>query len=125
VVLAVSPNDTQVLINDQVRQLFYIYSVSGGSATTIGGMGNAAAWTPDSQTLYITDNASLNNTNEGITGHTDTLYVYNANTGWTTYALPRARSPIRCRQAFCPRMRLRIRCREMWPSPARRKPRLS
>jgi len=45
VVLAVSPNDTQVLINDQVRQLFYIYSVSGGSATTIGGMGNAAAWT--------------------------------------------------------------------------------
>ncbi|MGA3009399.1 MAG: hypothetical protein ABSD72_03990 [Terracidiphilus sp.] len=88
VVLAVSPNNTQVLINDQVRQVFYIYSVSGGSATTIGGMGNAAAWTPDSQTLYITDNKALNNANEGITGHTDTLYVYNANTGWSTYALP-------------------------------------
>ncbi|MFY9854216.1 MAG: hypothetical protein WAK26_10115 [Terracidiphilus sp.] len=85
VVLAVSPNNTQVLINDQVRQVFYIYSVSGGSSTTIGGMGNAAAWTPDSQTLYITDNASLNNAAEGVTGHTDTLYVYNANTGWSTY----------------------------------------
>jgi hypothetical protein len=88
VVLAVSPNNTQVLINDQVRQLFYIYNVSGGSATTIGGMGNAAAWTPDSQTLYITDSASLNNAAEGVTGHSDTLYVYNANTGWSTYALP-------------------------------------
>jgi len=88
VVLAVSPNNSQVLINDQARQLFYIYSVSGGSTVTTGGLGNAAAWTPDSDTLYITDNASLNNTAEGITGHTDTLYVYNANTGWSTYALP-------------------------------------
>ena len=88
VVLAVSPNNTQVLVNDQARQLFYIYSVSGGSAVTTGGMGNAAAWTADSQTLYITDNKALNNATEGITGHTDTLYVYNPNTGWATYALP-------------------------------------
>jgi hypothetical protein len=92
VVLAVSPNNTQLLINDQVRQLFYIYNVSGGSSTTIGGMGAAAAWTPDSATLYITDSAALNNTPEnvaaGITGHSDTLYIYNANTGWTTYPLP-------------------------------------
>ena len=39
------------------------------------------------KTLYITD-SRLNNAAEGITGHTDTLYVYNANTGWTTYPLP-------------------------------------
>jgi hypothetical protein len=88
VVLAVSPNNSQVLVNDQARQIFYIYSVSGGSAVTTGGLGNAAAWTPDSETLYITDNKALNNANEGITGHTDTLYVYNASTGWSTYALP-------------------------------------
>jgi hypothetical protein len=91
VVLAVAPNNSQVLINDQVRQVFYIYSVAGGSSVTIGGMGNAAAWTPDSQTLYITDSAASDNTPEnvaaGITGHSDTLYVYNANTGWATYAL--------------------------------------
>ena len=85
VVLAVSPNNTQVLINDQIRQVFYIYNVSGGGATTIGGMGNAAAWTADSQTLYITDSAALNNAAEGVTGHNDTLYVYNANTGWAVY----------------------------------------
>ena len=90
VVLAVSPNDATLLINDQVRHVFYIYSVSGGVTATFGGMGSAAAWTPDSQTLYITDSAALNNTPEniaaGITGHTDTLYVYNVN-NWTTYPL--------------------------------------
>jgi len=90
VVLAVSPNDQTLLINDQVRQIFYIYSVNGGVTATFGGMGSTAAWTPDSQTLYITDSAALNNTPEniaaGITGHTDTLYVYNLN-NWTTYPL--------------------------------------
>jgi hypothetical protein len=84
VVLAVSPNGSQVLINDQARQVFYLYntSTSGAGANTFGGLGAAASWTPDSKTLYVTDSAALGN------GHTDTLYVYNANTGWTTYPLP-------------------------------------
>jgi sugar lactone lactonase YvrE len=81
VVLAVSPSNAQLLINDQVRQVFYLYSIASSSATTFGGMGNAAAWTPDSKTLYITDSAALGGS------HTDTLYVYNVNTGWTTYPL--------------------------------------
>lgn len=81
VVLAVAPNNTQVLINDQTRQVFYIYNTSGSVAATFTGLGNAAKWTPDSKTLYVTDSASLG------AGHTDTLYVYNANTGWTTYDL--------------------------------------
>ncbi|MGA9673222.1 MAG: hypothetical protein WBQ94_28745 [Terracidiphilus sp.] len=81
VVLAVSPNNQDLLINDQVRQLFYIYNVSGGGSSTFGGMGTAAAWTLDSQTLYVTDSASAG------PGHTDTLYVYNNNTGWTTSPL--------------------------------------
>jgi hypothetical protein len=87
VVLAVSPNNAQLIINDQVRQLFYLYNAAAGGFTTFGGLGNAAVWTPDSKTLYITDNAALNN-GTTITGHTDTLYVYNQNTGWTTYPLP-------------------------------------
>jgi hypothetical protein len=92
VVLAVSPDNKTLLVNDQVRKVFYLYSVSGGSVTaTFAGVGNAAEWTPDSKTLYVSDSASLNNlpANQaaGITGHTDTLYVYNANTGWTTYDL--------------------------------------
>jgi hypothetical protein len=92
VVLAVSPNNSQLLINDQLRQVFYLYTPNGGVSQAFGGVGNAAAWTPDSKTLYITDSAALNNTPEniaaGITGHSDTLYVYNGSTGWTTYALP-------------------------------------
>jgi hypothetical protein len=92
VVLAVSPNNSELLINDQVRQIFYLYNISGGSATTFGGMGTAAAWTPDSDTLYIVDSAAQNSTPAniaaGITGHTDTLYVYNASTGWISSCWP-------------------------------------
>ena len=100
VVLAVSPDNTHVLINDQARHVFYVYSPSGTSTTSgasisFPGMGNAAQWTPDGKTLYITDNASLNSpagcSASGplqITGHTNTLYVYNVNTGWSTYPLP-------------------------------------
>lgn len=88
VVLAVSPNNQTLLINDPVRQVFYLYNSSGTVATTFNGLGSAAQWTPDSKTLYVTDSSSLNNAAAGITGHTDTLYVYNANTGWTTYPLP-------------------------------------
>ncbi|MGA3162074.1 MAG: hypothetical protein ABSC77_12735 [Terracidiphilus sp.] len=92
VVLAVSPNNSLLLVNDQVRQIFYLYNVSSGSATIYGGMGTAAAFTPDSDTLYVVDSAAENNTPAnvaaGITGHTDTLYVYNQGTGWITYALP-------------------------------------
>lgn len=81
VVLAVAPNSQTILINDQSRQVFYIYSSSSGVTGTFGGLGTAAKWTQDSKTLYITDSASAG------PGHSNTLYVYNANTGWTTYSL--------------------------------------
>jgi hypothetical protein len=81
VVLAVAPSDKQVLINDQVRRVFYIYNTSGSVAATFTGVGNSAVWTPDSKTLYISDSASLGE------NHSDTLYVYSVNTGWTTYDL--------------------------------------
>jgi hypothetical protein len=82
VVLAASPDAQKLLINDQLRQVFYIYNLAGGSPVSFGGLGNAAAWTPDSETLYITDNAALGG------NHTDTLYIFNATTGWTTQGLP-------------------------------------
>ena len=99
VVLAVSPTDTQLLINDQARHLFYLYPIAGGSPITFGGMGAAAQWTPDGQTLYIYDNAALNTpascgSSDPITGHTNTLYVYNVNTGWTVEPLPASPLPV-------------------------------
>lgn len=81
VVLAVAPNNSSVLVNDQVRQLFYIVSSTGSITATFGGLGSSAEWTPDAKTLYITDSAALGG------HHTNTLYVYNANTGFTSYPL--------------------------------------
>ncbi len=81
VVLAVAPDNSKLIINDQVRQVFYIYASTGGVQASFGGMGTSAAFTPDSQTAYITDSASAG------PGHSDTLYVYNTNTGFTSYDL--------------------------------------
>jgi len=81
VVLAVSPNANQLLVNDQIRGLFYLYNISSGTSLTQGGLGVAAAWTPDSNTLYIVDNAAAG------AGHTNTFYVYNVNSGWSSYDL--------------------------------------
>jgi hypothetical protein len=81
VLLAVSPNSSYLLINDQIRGLFYLYSTSGSIISTFGGLGAAAAWTQDSNTLYIVDSAALGG------NHTNTLYVHDANSGWSTYNL--------------------------------------
>jgi trimeric autotransporter adhesin len=82
VVLAASPTNQQILINDPVRQVFYLYTASAGTFSTYSGVGTWAQWTPDAQTLYVTGyvvNAS------GI--QVPTFFVYNTNTGWTTYPL--------------------------------------
>ena len=92
VVLAVSPDNSEILINDPILGRLYLYSQTKGLLNTFNGLATAAQWTPDSKTLYVSDSAAANNLPEnvaaGITGHTDTLYVYNAHTGWSTYALP-------------------------------------
>ena len=82
VVLAVSPDNKTLVINDPIRKVFYLYTAqSGAISATFTGIGNAAQWTPDAKTLYISDSASLG------PNHSNTLYVYNVNTGWTTYDL--------------------------------------
>jgi trimeric autotransporter adhesin len=79
VVLAVSPDNSKVIVNDQIQGLFYLYYVAAGTMHTYGGMGAAAAWTPDSSTAYIVDSAALGGK------HTDRLYVFNTNNIWSTY----------------------------------------
>jgi hypothetical protein len=87
VVLAVNPQNTLVLVNDPIRQVFYLFAPGGAVSSTFSGLGTAAEWTPDGKTLYVTDSAAAG------TGHTNTLYVYNANTGWTTYPLTTSGGP--------------------------------
>jgi hypothetical protein len=87
VVLAVSPNNTQVLINDQLRGVIYLYTLaststtSGGtpsttaaSVTSIAGIGQHAVFTPDGQTVYVVGQ--------------NVLWIYNTFTGWSTESLP-------------------------------------
>jgi hypothetical protein len=80
VVLAVSPDLSTVVINDQVRQVIYLYSTSSGNSTSIGGLATRAVFSPDGLNLYI---AGPNN-----------LYVHNTTTGWSTY--PITATPTSC-----------------------------
>ena len=82
VVLAASPTNQQILINDPVRQVFYLYAPASGTFSTFGGVGTWAQWTPDAQTLYVVGYV----TNAGG-AKIPTMFVNNTNTGWTTYPL--------------------------------------
>jgi hypothetical protein len=74
VVLAVSPTNSSVVVNDQLRGVLYIYSPSSGSYTSFAGIGQKAAYTADGQTVYIVGN--------GV------LYIHNNFTGWSIEPLP-------------------------------------
>jgi hypothetical protein len=75
-VLAISPDNSTLVITDPVRQLTYLYAPASGSATTeYGGVGTAAQFSNDSSTVYIT-------TNDGR------MLVHNTFTGWTAVSLP-------------------------------------
>ena len=96
VVLAVSPDNTTLLINDQNRGIFYLYGTAGSSSsgtttgtgttttgtssstasgiiTTYGGVGQRAQFSSDGNTVYIVGN--------------NNLYVHNVFTGWSTIPL--------------------------------------
>ena len=73
-VLAVSPDNTTVVISDPVRKLIYLEAAAGGVITQFGGVGTHAQWTPDSQTVYIT----AANPATGVAQ----LLVYSTFTGW-------------------------------------------
>ncbi len=79
VVLAVSPDGSTLVINDQLRKVIYLYSLSTGSTTTsIGGVATHAQFSPDGRTVYITG--------------PNKLFVHNDNTGWSTYQLNSSQS---------------------------------
>jgi len=73
VVLAVSADNSQLVISDQLRKVIYLYSIGTGSNTSIGGVATHAEFAPDGKTVYITG--------------PNALYVHNVNTGWSTYPI--------------------------------------
>src|SRR5271163_840896 len=74
IVLAASPTNTSVVVNDQLRGVLYIYTPSSGSYTSFAGIGQKAAYTADGQTVYIVG--------DGV------LYIHNVFTGWSIETLP-------------------------------------
>ena len=74
IVLAVSPTNSAVLVNDQLRGVLYLYTPSSGAYTSFAGIGQKAAFTADGQTVYIVGN--------GV------LYIHNTFTGWSVENLP-------------------------------------
>ncbi len=79
VVLAVSPTGGTVVINDQLRQVIYLYTTSAGTATSIAGVANRAVYSPDGSTVYVVGQDPATGLN--------TLFVNNTATGWSSYPL--------------------------------------
>ncbi|MGC2299942.1 MAG: hypothetical protein WA476_14140 [Acidobacteriaceae bacterium] len=79
VVLAVSPTGSTVVINDQLRQVIYLYSATAGTYTSIGGIANRARFSPDGTTVYISGQ-------DPTTGQ-NTMFVNSTDTGWSSYPL--------------------------------------
>jgi hypothetical protein len=96
-VLAVSPDGTTLVITDPVRQLVYLYSTttttatsttaasSAGVVATYGGVATHAAFTPDSETVYITMGnvtTPATPTTPAVIAPNNTLLVHSLFTGW-------------------------------------------
>ena len=83
-VLAVSPDGGTLVITDPIRQFVYLYGTGsgtgGGVKTQFGGVGTHAAFSPDSQTVYIT--LGDYNPATGVTTPNNQLLVFSQFTGW-------------------------------------------
>ncbi|MGA7522575.1 MAG: hypothetical protein WBW84_08825 [Acidobacteriaceae bacterium] len=79
VVVAVSPTGSTVVVNDQLRQVIYLYTVSSGAVSSIGGLANHAQYSTDGSTVYITGYDPAKSSYA--------LFVYSASTGWSEYPL--------------------------------------
>ncbi len=68
-VLAVSPDNSTVVVTDPVRQTVSLANTTGGIQTTYGGVGTRAQFSPDSTTVYIAAG--------------DQILVHSSFTGWS------------------------------------------
>jgi hypothetical protein len=73
-VLAISPNNADLVITDPIRQLTYIYAVASGVITEYGGVATSAKFSNDSTAVYI-----------ATTGNQ--MLVYSTYTGWSAVPL--------------------------------------
>jgi hypothetical protein len=88
--LAVSPDGSTLVLTDPIRQFVYLYTTSGtaGIQSQYGGVATRAAFSPDSQTVYIT--LGDYNSSTGVVTPNNGLLVHSQFTGWyaTTSSQP-------------------------------------
>jgi trimeric autotransporter adhesin len=85
-VLALSPDNSTIVLTDPVRQTVTLENSSGSVLTTFGGVGTHAVWAPDSQTVYITTGTvttPASGSTPAVIAPADQVLVYSNNTGWT------------------------------------------
>jgi hypothetical protein len=85
-VLALSPDNSTLVLTDPVRQTITLENNSGNVLTTYGGVGTHAAWAPDSQTLYVTTGTvttPATATTPAVITPNNGILVYSVFTGWT------------------------------------------
>ncbi len=78
IVLAAAPNNQNILINDPIRKVLYLYTPGSFTFSQQSGVATSAEWTPDGKTVFVVG--------VDLFGK-PTLFVNNVNTGWTTYPL--------------------------------------
>jgi hypothetical protein len=84
-VLAVSPDNSTLVLTDPTRQLVYLYATTGSVLATYGGVGTRAEFTPDSQTVYITlgnVTTPATPTTPAVVAPSNQLLVHSTYTGW-------------------------------------------
>jgi trimeric autotransporter adhesin len=84
-VLAVSPDNSTLVLTDPTRQLVYLYATTGSVLATYGGVGTHAEFTPDSQTVYITlgnVTTPATPTTPAVVAPSNQLLVHSTYTGW-------------------------------------------
>jgi trimeric autotransporter adhesin len=84
-VLAVSPDNSTLVLTDPTRQLVYLYATTGSVLATYGGVGTHAEFTPDSQTAYITlgnVTTPATPTTPAVVTPSNQLLVHSTYTGW-------------------------------------------
>ena len=92
-VLAVSPDSTTLVITDPIRQFVYLYTASGGGIQTqFGGVATHAAFSPDSQTVYITEGDY--NASTGVITPNNQLLIHSQFTGWYQTASSQATTDV-------------------------------
>jgi hypothetical protein len=86
-VISISPDGTTLVVSDPIKQTITLVSSSGTVEAINNGVATRAAWSPDSQTVYII-------TTGVNSSYPPQIFVHNSFTGWINYSVNPAFSDV-------------------------------